>query len=285
MKGVSKTLLTFCCVVLFLFLACKRDFDSASHSRDDSKLIFLGNFETGDLTGFKQSGNSPTVVSFDGGVKPRAGKFMMKSYLNFNTSKVRYRTEVVRADRKSPGKNIEIEKEYWYGFSIYLPKSYVPDDCGEIVAQWHGRPDFDLGENWRNPVSALSTTGGHWTFLNRWDAKANTFANGEKEYGGTKKYDLETYETGKWTDWVVHVLWSFHQDGFLQVWKDGKMVIDQPGPNCFNDKAGGPYFKMGLYKHGWKKQGATPDVVSERVLYHDEFRLGGEDCDYDSVAP
>ncbi len=70
-----------------------------------------------------------------------------------------------------------------------------------------------------------------------------------RQYGGVREYDLGPYETGVWTDWVMHVKWSYDQDGIAEVWKDGRKVIDQSGPNAFND-ARGPFFKMGLYK-GW----------------------------------
>ncbi len=110
-------------------------------------------------------------------------------------------------------------------------------------------PDADLGEKWRNPVLALSTTNGRWGWVSRWDAKRNTFESGKREYGGIREYDLGEYERGVWTDWVVHAKWSYGSDGFLKIWKDGKLVIDQNGPNAYND-ASGPFFKMGLYK-GW----------------------------------
>jgi len=60
-------------------------------------------------------------------------------------------------------------------------------------------------------------------------------------------------------------------------------VIDQDGPNAFND-AHGPYFKMGLYK-GWRDSDPPNDAVSRRVLYHDEFRMGGSEASYEDVAP
>jgi hypothetical protein len=166
---------------------------------------------------------------------------------------------------------------------VYLPEDYVSDRVWEIVAQWHGVPDFDTGETWRNPVMALFTTGGRWSWVSRWDAKRNTFENGTRGYGGTHTYRLGPYERGAWTDWVVHVKWSYRADGFLEVWRNGRKVIDQDGPNAFND-AHGPFFKMGLYK-GWRDPKRRGDAVSRRVLYHDEFRMGGPEARYEDVAP
>jgi len=189
--------------------------------------------------------------------------------------------KMARTEVSGPGS--ELGKEYWYGFSIFLPQDYVKDDIWEIVAQWHGVPDFKVGENWRNPVMALSTDGGKWQLVNRWDAKLNTFQGGKRSYGGTRHYDLGEYRRGAWTDWVVHVKWSYRDDGLLEVWKNGVRIVEQKGPNAFNDSKG-PYFKMGIYK-GWRDPGRKSDAVSSRLLYHDEFRMAGADACYDDVAP
>ena len=235
-------------------------------------VTFTSDFENARLKGWRGSGNTPAVTR----TRTRAGRYAMKSTLDRHRDRVSYRTEV-------SGPRAEVGKEYWYGFSILLPEEYVPDRVWEIVAQWHGVPDQDTGETWRNPVMALFTTGGRWSWVSRWDAKRNTFESGKRQYGGTKTYDLGPYERERWTDWVVHVKWSFKADGILQVWRNGRKVIDQTGPNAFND-AKGPYFKMGLYK-GWRDAKKPGDAVSKRILYHDEFRMGGAEASYEDVAP
>ena len=237
----------------------------------DAQLLQLSDFDSAYLAGWNISGNAPGITD----TPVRAGRYAMRTALRRNQDKVPYRTEV-------SGPRTRVGHEYWYGFSIYLPESYVPDGIWEIVAQWHGVPDFDLGEDWRNPVMALSTTGGKWTWTYRWDAKANTFEGGKRSYGGTENIGLSSYACGRWTDWVVRVKWSFGADGLLQVWKDGELCIDHTGPNAFNDEHG-PYFKMGLYK-GWKDPDRPSDAVEERWLFHDEFRMAGPGGSYEMVA-
>ncbi len=235
-------------------------------------LLFESDFEDGRLDQWKISGNAPTITRDTA----RAGTRAMQTSLDRHSDKVSYRTEV-------SGPHAEVGQEYWYGFSILLPESYVPDKIWEIVAQWHGVPDQDTGETWRNPIMALSTNDGKWSWVNRWDAKRNTFESGKRQYGGTKHYDLGPYRTDVWTDWVIHVKWSYKDDGILEIWKNGQKVIDQKGPNTFNDKHG-PYFKMGLYK-GWRTPDTPSDAVSQRLLYHDEFRMGRAKAGYANVAP
>jgi len=237
-------------------------------------VVFVGDFETGDLTGFNTSGNSPTVTT-----KPvHTGKYAMKTFLDRDASKVPYRTEVVPKNQ-----TVLVGDECWYGVSILLPSDYVPDSIWEIVVQWHGRPDFDLGEDWRNPVMALYTTSGKWGMVNRWDAKPNTFQSGTKQYDGTKHWDFGPYTKQKWTDWIFHAKWSFKSGGLLEVWKDGKQVVKRAGPNAFND-AKGPYLKLGLYK-GWKDP-TVKGQVTKRTLFHDEVRIAkGPKATYNDVAP
>jgi hypothetical protein len=92
-------------------------------------------------------------------------------------------------------------------------------------------------------------------------------------------------EIGKeyWYGLSIFLPEDYVPDGILQGWKGGKKVIDQPGPNTFNDKDG-PFFKMGLYK-GWSDPNRPSDRVSERFLYHDEFRMAGAQAGYNDVAP
>ncbi|MBW2525647.1 MAG: polysaccharide lyase, partial [Deltaproteobacteria bacterium] len=233
-----------------------------------------GDFETGDLTGFNPSGNSPTVTD----ERSRAGTYAMRTSLDRYVDTVAFRTEVV-----PHGQTFEVGDEVWYGFSIYLPDDYVADPVWEIPAQWHGRPDFDLGEDWRNPPLALHSSNGQWTLSIKWDAKANTFESGEREYDGSESEPLGPYETGRWTDWVFHLVWSYQDDGVLQIWKDGVQVLERLNkPNTFND-AEGPYMKMGIYK-GWKDP-ATEGVVDSRLLFHDELRIAVGAASYCDVAP
>jgi hypothetical protein len=241
-------------------------------TRNRRALLFRSDFEDRSLRGWQYSGNRSTISPSP----TRAERLVLRSTLDRDKDAYPDRTEL-------SGPRAEIGKEYWYGFSIFLPEDYVPDPVWEIVAQWHCAPDFDIGEKWRNPVMALSTTAGRWSLVSRWDAKRNTFQSGKRQYGGTHEYDLGPYQKGVWTDWVVHIKWSYKPDGFLQVWRDGRQVIDQNGPNAFND-ATGPFFKMGLYK-GWGGARQRAGGVSRRIIYHDEFRMGDAEATYEDVAP
>ncbi len=221
--------------------------------------IFSEDFETGEISK-KCSGNCPLIST----EYANSGQYSMKVHLDRNKSKVSYRTEIQEKSKATYG------VDYWYEFSVYLPESYVADNIWEIVAQWHAVPDFNIGEDWRNPILSLHTTNGTWEILSFWDSKKNTFASGKREYSGSKVWSLGNYEINQWITWKFHVRWSHLEDGIIEVWKDGKKVLSHQGPNSFNDSIG-PYFKIGLYK-GWMEKEKT-SKITQRTLYFDDITI------------
>ena len=234
-------------------------------------ILFKEDFENGNLGGFKTSGIPPTVTSE---ILARVGTHCMKSHLAVGET---------RAEVSMPSKIKAVGNEYWYGFSIFLPKPFPVNTAWESVVNWHGRPDFDIGEGFHGQGAPLTLYTAHpqtdpgWAINVRWDSKPNSTPGGVPDIEGSDYYEFGPYETGVWTDWVFHVKWSYESDGFLEVWKNGVKVLDRDGPNCYNDEYG-PYFKMGIYRAG-RSAGAT------RTIYHDEFRMADANGTYEEVAP
>jgi len=243
-----------------------------SQEADEAGLL-VRDYETGSLNGWLQvHENVPTVTK----EQARAGKFAVKSTLKANAPTDRGKT---RTEMRADNSFAELGHEYWYGFGVFLPTSYVPDSVWEIVAQWHVEPDDGVeNDAKRQPPLALHTVDGVWAISSKSDSRRQTPSrDGVK----SKSYELGPYKTNVWTDWVVNVKWSYKSDGFLKVWQNGKLVVDDTGPNMYNDERG-PYFKMGIYK-GWAT--IPVDKVKERTLYHDEFRMAGAEGSYAAVAP
>jgi len=236
--------------------------------------VLESTFENGMKIGSRAwpiSGNAPVVST----TVARSGKYSMKTSLNRLSSPTSYRTEVSAAGVQ----NAAVGKDTWYGFSIYLPDDYKSDPIWEAVTQWHNVPDAGESDE-LNPPVALWTNDGVWGISRIWDTNTKTV---KTDYTGRTKYDLGKYQTGKWTDFVFRIRWSPKSDGLMQVWKDGKLVVDEAGPVGFSDKVG-PYMKMGIYK-GWRDRYDPVGVVKARTLYHDEVRIAGADAKYADVAP
>lgn len=257
-----------------------------------AEIIFQDNFEsstTGKAPASKTwgvcSGNCAVVTT----EKSRKGNKALKSYLSRSKSKVKYRTEAVpRGQVRTAAKQGE---HFWYGFSVLVPNNHIPDNRSQdIVVQWHHSPDTHLGETnamVKSPPMMLVVKNNTFTFKN--SHNPNRVGRREDPQRKDRDWNLGSSNAGKWTDWVIHVKWSWKNDGILEVWKDGNKVISHKGPNNFND-AKAPWPKIGLYKSDWRKPehaGKTYDAnIYDRVFYHDEIKFAkGASAKYDDVAP
>jgi Polysaccharide lyase len=237
-------------------------------------LLYDSNFEGSLGDGWKASGNTPIVQN----QISRVGTHAMKSELNRLESETSYRTEV----RLLKPLNAKWFEDTWYGFSIYLPGPYPDDDKHDILAQWHGAYDTDLGEKIHyGPALSLVTKSGEW--------KINASSTPEPVTTKENKVGYTTYagpiEVNKWTDWVFRVRWDYRTagSGRLTVWKNGKQILDRAHPIGYNDHVG-PYFKMGIYKPNWQTESSPFGNV--RIVYHDAFRIAaGPSATYADVAP
>lgn len=147
--------------------------------------------------------------------------------------------------------------ERWYGFSIYLPETWAYDQSAEIVTQWHQH--WDIGSS---PPLSILTRKGQWEISQNWEGPF---------YSNTP---VGAYQTGRWTDWVVHVKWSAGADGLLEIWRDGKPVpgfFGKRGKNTHDDPRHGNYMKIGIYKWDWSQ--GKPSDTTQRVMYYDELRI------------
>jgi len=168
--------------------------------------------------------------------------------------------------------------ERWWGFSMYIPSDGgQADSKGEILVQWHGVPDFDLGEGYRNPIMTIGRRDGNLVTSFKYDERRVT-------PDGFRDWDYTTTPLGptpcdRWIDFVFHVQWGPTGGGFVEVWMDGEKVVDEQDVKVgFND-ATGPYLGFGIYK--WPGDSDH----ERRVVYFDEIRKGNENATFEDVAP
>lgn len=170
------------------------------------------------------------------------------------------------------GNAYQMDEEYWFGFSTFLPEDFEMDPLGELFVQWIN-PDIRA-----SPSLAIYIYQDTYQIRKRWgerNVNTKTFWRGEV-WG----------DLGQWTDWVVRVLWSDGPDGIVEVWKNGQLIASEVGPNT--DRAGdrAPYFKFGIYKWPWRRSmEEAPSPVTQRVMYFDEIRIGNAEAGFDGVAP
>ncbi|MEB3357777.1 MAG: heparin lyase I family protein [Synechococcales bacterium] len=243
------------------------------------KLLFEDDFESGISKDWRaqetaKKSYSLNVVDAPGGRSGKAARFELhKDDPWVADSK---RSELVRESDPAGS-------ERWYGFSLYLPEDWKSDPAGEVVTQWHSKPDKHLGENFGlgGPPLALIVDGDEIYVQSRWDPSPVTSKQSKTRQ--ESKLWRGSYEKGEWMDWVVQVDWSHQSDGVLRMWKDGDLVVDRKGANTYNDQVG-PYFKTGIYKYSWKRSPEKSNT-DKRVLYVDNVRIADGSANFATVDP
>ena len=171
-----------------------------------------------------------------------------------------YHTEM-ELDRDSP------DGVAWYGFSTYIPASWVDSEQTVITAQW-----------WTNsgagPPLSFEIQGDQWLIAQRWSRRE----------GGEVKQAVDKIHKGEWTDWVVEANWSDRDSGYIRIWRNGEVAYERLGQSLFRNTET-LRFKIGLYVWPWNHDRPLPERSSPRVIYHDEIRIGDEDSSYETVNP
>ena len=244
-----------------------------------SAILFYEDFEDAIVWG-KDWGRSGAHGSQ--GLTTKQVRHGSKSY-KFSLTRLNsgdYREELVLWNKFNSGSsNFTIGKEYWIGFSIFFPDGYHSPVRYEYVVhhQYHGVPDKSPtcgNEPYRNPILNISTKNGDWLSGNIWDSRQCTPGLGY--YEGNNRKNHGAFSTGQWYDFIINIKWSYESNGFLKIWKNGTLVTDLTGPNCFNDDKG-PYMKIGIYSQLDQNQTMT--------IYYDELRIGDSNSSYSEVAP
>jgi len=177
--------------------------------------------------------------------------------------------------------------ERWYGERFYIPRDWVfdPNRGNDLVMQWHAIPG-----NWRATFPNLEISIGNTNWFIRQ-------SYGAAQAGPTRtSLKLDGFvQRGTWVSWVVHAKWSPGTNGLIQIWKDGKLVVDKPGTNVYSTIGVEytPYLKTGIYHPEWHfdQEGKSEAFAREipaamnKVIYATEIKVGDERAKYEDVAP
>ena len=177
-------------------------------------------------------------------------------------------------------------QERWYGERIFVPTDWVfdPGRPVDIVMQWHAIPG-----NWRATFPNLAISVGNTNWFIR-----QSFGAAQTKPTRTSQTLTDPVRPGAWVSWVIHAKWSPTPDGILQIWKDGKLVMDQKGPNVYSTIGVEytPYLKTGIYHPEWhldkdgKREAFDKEkpVATNKVIYVTDVKIGNEHAKYEAVA-
>lgn len=170
-------------------------------------------------------------------------------------------------------------EEWWYGLSHYIPLDWVEDTNPDLHWQIHGHGHM------ANDVPSMSL---------RIVGDEYLFQINENQDGETSLFNKVIYKwpliKGEWVDWVLHFRLELQHNGYVELWKDGELVVEYSGSTTYDipDGSGitGPedysYFMLDNYKFWWLTE---PSTTTERTVCFDEIRIAQGPDGYDDVAP
>lgn len=244
-------------------------------------------------TWWRGNGNWPQITSAPDPVC--TGEQAVRIRLN-KWDKVSYRTEwrLVTVPQGQKGLYFNFGEEYWLGWMLYIPEDWESDPSpktSHLIMQFHGTPDKQLGETWRNPPVNLSVSKDDWFIRVRADPRQVT--PDRRSYPLKARYDLPPLVRGRWH----HVVLNFVLDptnGWMNAYLDGKQVMEHEGGLGYNDQKG-HYFLLGNYTPRWRMRGKDPKKkknylqsvpIDELVYFYDDFTLwsGDDELTIDDVS-
>lgn len=228
-------------------------------------ILYQVDFETGDLSKVhsihKDDGTTVAVVP-----NPDGPGLVMKSAITpaHERAEVRVRRDPIGSER-------------WYGWSLFLASDYVEmQGKSDILFQWHrggGAPRWAT----RHPMTFMINSDGKYqiTYTFQTDpSDEKTRVNKSQVI----EFDYKA-DRGRWVHWALHARWSPRDDGYMGLYRNGRLTWAHNGANWLNWGAG-PMVKAGIYagNPGWK--GNDPTVV-----YHDNIVIGDEKSSIEEVSP
>lgn len=178
-------------------------------------------------------------------------------------------------------------QERWYGERIFVPQDWVfdPSRAADIVLQWHA-----ISGNWRATFPNLEISIRNTNWLIR-----QSYGSAQTKPTRTQKILDDLVRPGAWVAWVIHAKWSPRDDGVLQIWKDGKQVLDLRGTNVYSTIGVEytPYLKTGIYRPEWhvdtdaKRAAFEKEIpaATNKVVHVTDVKIGSERARYEDVAP
>lgn len=234
--------------------------------------------------GLIPSGNNSCRITKAG------GRHCIEVPLNRNRDAVSYRTELVPYNLPEQYFTkrycAKIGQTYWYKIQVYLPQNWPISNIPKTIMQWHGQPDFNLGENWRNPPLDLEIDSGsagagmNYFIWHRADSKRVTGSEGPYELSQHIQIGNIENDLGKWTNWLFHIKWSYKNDGFIVIYKNGREIFRRENEkNCYNDK-NGPIWKFGVYIPTWKDPNVSTYGMNSYTDFFDSIMIGNENAKF-----
>ncbi len=178
--------------------------------------------------------------------------------------------------------------DIWYGYKVMV-EEYEPDNSWEIIGQgnpvlyaaWRKGGCDRGGPNYSFGIRKLDNGKFAWRFGLQY-MEQNTCRTHKNTLGQEWVFEQAPFELGEWQDIVVNLKSTHEDDGYANIWINGKQVLSYQGPSGFHPR-GIPlddwrrtlHIKpAGVYKRGYNNQPGDPSRSEKIVVYLDDVRIG-----------
>ena len=256
-------------------------------------LIWVGDFETGDLSQYSEKIPDDKVGYVKVVTSPvRDGKYAAEMTVFDSNLVSSSRAELVSKNRGSGNiKFLWDGPEYWIGVSMYF-KEWAAQ--GHTFFQVHA-PNEGPGSScdYAGNAFTIRPTGSNINLEDTLSVAVLDNPSGRSEAKGAssnnKVVDSMPIPIGKWIDFVAHFRLSTKGEGFFEVWKDGKMVYSEYNMTNVNwiDSCGNPIPPEQQMHNGLHVGIYASKTKQYRRIFVDELRVaeGAGSNGYDLVAP
>jgi hypothetical protein len=269
--------------------------DVYAESGGAAKLLWTGDFESGDFSQFKdhlyESGRRTTkrIVKSP----TRAGKFATElTILDVDANHDKSRAELMTVMPDGGGR-MQFEwdgPEYWVGFS-FLFKEPIASTSTFFQIHAPNEPKGDPCDFAGNTFTvggegAASNGGVTKNVVVRVIEKGGVSAGKGSGSNNTVVYKYP-FPLNEWQDYVVNFRLSTRGEGFYKVWKNGKAIYSKSGITNVNYRDScGNLIPEDKRKHNGAHIGVYGSSVNGfRRVYYDEVRVAQGADGYDLVSP
>lgn len=185
--------------------------------------------------------------------------------------------------------NFEIGREYWIGYSVYIPSDFkwpseAINPAGDwlLIGQHHAK--YEECDGILNPTGAMYFSTTPKVYIQIQAIKDQCWPEDDDDGLKDRLITLPaggfSLVKGAWNDFVVNFRfdWDAASGPFYKMWHNDTLVVDDTGINTTNDgtcDTCGPYWKLGMY--GIQDHWLT--------IYIDEVKVGDNNATYEEVAP
>lgn len=227
------------------------------------RIPLFDEFATRDFS--RWSGLAKQVCCSGSVVVVDAPNWNSKSAVRF---KINFHDPLVKGSHRSEFRlqATEFHRLYEYGLKIFVPADWQSDDNEVAVMQMHNVPDNWKGEWGLAPPLELSLLDNIWVLRTSW-GRVPTWLDRR----GDIHHDVpwsQPFERGKWSTWIFRTKWSPDGDGIIEVEKDGHLILQRRGANCY-DNLLAPYLKFGTYVPSWIYLSVPPELKTREIFFTD----------------